>query len=75
MFSAFSPWHLLILVGVIALLFGPSQVPKLARTVGKSVKEVKDQLDEVNPATAVRKQLAELNPLHDPEAEREKRKA
>ena len=73
MLSAFSPWHLLIVVAVVALLFGPSQVPRLARTVGKGVKEVRDQLDEINPATAVRRQLAELNPLHEPDGESDKR--
>ncbi len=36
----------IIVVAVILLLFGSSQVPKLARNLGKAQKEFKDGLDE-----------------------------
>ena len=36
----------IIVVAVIVLLFGSSQVPKLARNLGKAQKEFKDGLDE-----------------------------
>ncbi len=35
-----------IILGVIVLLFGSAQVPKLARNLGKAQKEFKDGLDE-----------------------------
>lgn len=38
----------IIVVAVILLLFGSSQVPKLARNLGKAQKEFKDGLDEGN---------------------------
>ncbi|MGA9277307.1 twin-arginine translocase TatA/TatE family subunit [Ilumatobacter sp.] len=36
----------IIVVAVILLLFGSSQVPKLARNLGKAQKEFKDGLDQ-----------------------------
>ncbi len=36
----------IIVVAVILLLFGSSQVPKLARNLGKAQKEFKDGLEE-----------------------------
>ncbi len=38
--------EVLIVVAVLLLLFGSSQVPKLARNLGKAQKEFKDGLDE-----------------------------
>ena len=35
-----------IILGVIVLLFGSAQVPKLARNLGKAQKEFKDGLEE-----------------------------
>jgi sec-independent protein translocase protein TatA len=36
----------IIVIAVILLLFGSSQVPKLARNLGKAQKEFKDGLDQ-----------------------------
>ncbi|WP_040492079.1 Sec-independent protein translocase subunit TatA/TatB [Ilumatobacter nonamiensis] len=38
--------EVIIVVAVILLLFGSSQVPKLARNLGKAQKEFKDGLDQ-----------------------------
>ena len=43
--------EVIILVVLILLLFGSSQVPKLARNLGKAQKEFKDGLDEAKSAT------------------------
>jgi sec-independent protein translocase protein TatA len=43
------PWELVILIGVLALLFGPSGVPDVARRLGRAVREVRDSLGEVDP--------------------------
>ncbi|PZR52817.1 twin-arginine translocase TatA/TatE family subunit [Xylanimonas oleitrophica] len=44
------PWHILVLVIVILLLFGAKRLPDLARSVGQSLKifknEVKDLTDD-----------------------------
>ncbi len=40
----------LLLILVIALvLFGPSQLPKLGRMVGKTMREVRGAMDAVDP--------------------------
>jgi sec-independent protein translocase protein TatA len=37
--------ELWIILGVVLLLFGPTQLPKLAKMVGKSAKTLKEGLD------------------------------
>jgi sec-independent protein translocase protein TatA len=39
-------WEFLVVIGVIVLLFGGSQLPKLARSVGQASKEFRKGLDE-----------------------------
>ena len=40
------PWQLLIVVAVIALLFGGSKIPELARSLGKAKGEFQKGLKE-----------------------------
>lgn len=42
--------EVIIVLIVVLLLFGSSQVPKLARNLGKAQKEFKDSLDESKAA-------------------------
>ena len=49
----------IIVVAVILLLFGSSQVPKLARNLGKAQKEFKDGLDESKAGSDDEKTSAE----------------
>lgn len=37
-------WELIIAAAVILLLFGPSQLPKIGRTIGQTLKETKKAL-------------------------------
>jgi sec-independent protein translocase protein TatA len=50
MFRALEPWHLIVLVVVIALLFGSKRLPDAARGLGRSMRifkaEVKEMRDE-----------------------------
>ncbi len=39
-------WEFLLVLAVIALLFGSSQLPKLARSMGQASKEFRKGLDE-----------------------------
>lgn len=45
-------WEALLVLGLIALLFGSSQLPKLARSVGQASRELKQGLhhDEAESA-------------------------
>jgi TatA/E family protein of Tat protein translocase len=42
-------WEIVILLAVLALLFGTKGVPDVARRLGKGVREVKDAVGEVDP--------------------------
>jgi sec-independent protein translocase protein TatA len=42
-------WEIVILLGVLALLFGAKGVPQVARRLGTGVREMKDAVDEIDP--------------------------
>ncbi len=48
------PWHVIVLVVVILLVFGANRLPDIARSVGQSLKvfkkEMKDLTDDDKPA-------------------------
>lgn len=46
MIAFLSGYEPFIILGVIVLLFGSAQVPKLAKNLGKAQKEFKDGLEE-----------------------------
>lgn len=49
----FQPMHLLLILVVFLLLFGPSKLPQIAQNLGKSIREFKGALsapDEVKVA-------------------------
>jgi sec-independent protein translocase protein TatA len=43
------PLEALILVAVVALVFGPKELPGLARRMGKAMRELKGALGDVDP--------------------------
>jgi TatA/E family protein of Tat protein translocase len=43
------PWEIVILLAVLALLFGAKGVPEVARRLGVGVRELKDAVGEVDP--------------------------
>ena len=43
-------WEIVVIVAVVLLIFGPSQLPKLARGAGKAMKTARDLKDEVTGA-------------------------
>jgi sec-independent protein translocase protein TatA len=38
-------WELLVILAVVLLIFGPSQLPKLAKMFGKATKSLKDGME------------------------------
>lgn len=42
-------WEIVILLAVLALLFGAKGVPEVARRLGTGVREVKDAVSDVDP--------------------------
>ncbi|MBC9957341.1 Sec-independent protein translocase subunit TatA [Yimella sp. cx-51] len=45
--GAFQPWHLLILVIVIVIVFGWKRLPDAARSLGRSARILKSEMDEM----------------------------
>jgi sec-independent protein translocase protein TatA len=43
------PWEIVILLAVLALLFGSKEVPDVARRLGKARREMRGVLGEVDP--------------------------
>jgi sec-independent protein translocase protein TatA len=43
----FSEWHWIVLLFIVLLVFGPSKLPQLARSIGKSVRELKEGLKDM----------------------------
>ncbi|MFI8236533.1 Sec-independent protein translocase subunit TatA [Streptomyces sp. NPDC085866] len=43
--NALEPWHLLILVAVVVLIFGSKKLPDTARALGKSMRILKSETE------------------------------
>lgn len=41
-------WEILVVAGIALLLFGPSMLPKLARSVGDTAREFRKSVHEIN---------------------------
>ena len=44
--------ELIVILAIVVLLFGPTQIPKLSRMFGKSVKNFRDSMAEGEEAEA-----------------------
>ncbi|ROS74480.1 Sec-independent protein translocase subunit TatA [Cellulomonas sp. PhB143] len=45
--NALKPWHIIVLVVVILLLFGARRLPDLAKSVGQSLKIFKSEVEDL----------------------------
>jgi sec-independent protein translocase protein TatA len=50
LFQSFGPTELLIILGIALIIFGPTQLPKLGRSMGKAIKELRGASSEVTKA-------------------------
>lgn len=50
LFQSFGPTELLIILGIALIIFGPTQLPKLGRSVGKAIRELRASSSEVTKA-------------------------
>ena len=50
--DAFAPWHIILLLGAILLLFGGPKIPEMMGGIGKGMKEFKKAMkdEEEKPA-------------------------
>lgn len=49
MFQNLTGWHALIVLAVVLLIFGAAKLPALARSVGQSVRILKDESQPASP--------------------------
>jgi TatA/E family protein of Tat protein translocase len=40
--GALEPWHLIVIVGIALLVFGPAKIAELAGALGKAVRDFRD---------------------------------
>ncbi|MEV6567252.1 Sec-independent protein translocase subunit TatA [Streptomyces kronopolitis] len=55
--NAFEPWHLILILAVLVLLFGSQKLPDMARGLGRSMRILKSEakaLKDDGPAEASR---------------------
>lgn len=50
-------WELIILAVVLVALFGSKQLPSIARSLGRGVRDVRGVVDDVDPRKAVSRAL------------------
>ncbi|GAB3073723.1 Sec-independent protein translocase subunit TatA/TatB [Nocardioides zeae] len=44
-------WHALVILAIVLLVFGSSKLPALARSVGQSVRILKDETHDDSPSS------------------------
>ena len=47
----FQPMHLLVIVGIALLVFGPKKLPELGKGIGEGIRGFKTALSEEKPAS------------------------
>ncbi|MFI0154157.1 Sec-independent protein translocase subunit TatA [Streptomyces lydicus] len=57
--NAFEPWHLILIIAVLVLLFGSKKLPDMARGLGRSMRILKSEA----------KALKDDQPIEPPRAE------
>ena len=63
----FAPWHIIILIGAILLLFGGQKIPELMGGIGKGMKEFKKAIkDEEEQPTETPKVIPRADNKKEP---------
>ena len=63
--GAFQPWHLLILVLVVVVVFGWKKLPDAARSLGRSARILKSEVDEMKAESSASKQTVNGETVRD----------
>ncbi|MFJ9871073.1 Sec-independent protein translocase subunit TatA [Streptomyces sp. NPDC101165] len=64
--NALEPWHLLILLAVVVLLFGSKKLPDTARALGKSMRILKSETKAMKDDGAANEPRPESEPAPGP---------
>ncbi len=52
MLNNLTGWHALVILSIVLLIFGTAKLPALARSVGQSVRILKDEVHDAHGPTA-----------------------
>jgi sec-independent protein translocase protein TatA len=64
--GALSPWHLILILGIVLLVVGPGKLPEVGAALGKTIKELRESLGPLEEASnEVRSTLDPLRKLSD----------
>jgi len=49
MFQGIGPWEIVVILVVLALIFGASRIPEIGSNLGKGIKNFKKSFSEIEP--------------------------
>jgi sec-independent protein translocase protein TatA len=78
MFRALEPWHLIVLVLVVVLLFGGRRLPDAARGLGRSLRIFKSEMKQMQddePRPAAKRPAEPIEPPYEGRVVEEPRRA
>lgn len=61
----YQPMHLLVILGIGLLFFGPKKLPELGKGLGEAIRKFKSGLREDTPGTAVIESQPEKDAVHN----------
>ena len=60
--GAFRPWHWIVIIVLLILLFGANKLPEIAGSLGKSMKVLKKEVKELKEEDAPAQKQAQIAP-------------
>lgn len=51
----FQPMHLIIVLGIVLLVFGPKKLPELGKGLGEAIRGFKQSINEINEPDSEKK--------------------
>lgn len=62
MFSGlFSPMHLIVILVIVLIIFGPGKLPELGNSLGKSIKNFKKAADDRDDVAAALSEVKKID--------------
>lgn len=59
----FQPMHLIVILVIVLIIFGPGKLPELGGSIGKAIKGFKQSMDEPNKGA---QSISEANKVESP---------
>ena len=59
--GAFRPWHWIVIIVLLILLFGANKLPEIAGSLGKSMKVLKKEVKELKEEDAPAQKQAQIS--------------